>query len=82
MDPTISWVAKARRRLGPDLRYAERVKFLKALVLILSAVIVAFALYIHTSYEGGVPAFVDDLVSSEGPDVNKIEQEFELDIDS
>lgn len=55
-------------------------KFLKALALILSIGVVVVALWIHTSYEGGVPGFVDDLVSSDGPQINKIEQDIELDI--
>lgn len=55
-------------------------KFLKALALILSIGVVVVTLWIHTSYEGGVRGFVDDLVSSDGPQVNKIEQDIELDI--
>ncbi|MCB1246623.1 MAG: hypothetical protein KDB69_05110 [Acidimicrobiia bacterium] len=55
-------------------------KVLKALGLLVAAVITVMALWIHTSYEGGVPGFVDDLVSTDGPQVNKIQHEFELDI--
>lgn len=52
----------------------------KTVGLLLAFMIAAFVGYIEFNYDGGVTPFVDDLVSSEGPQLNKIDQEIELDI--
>lgn len=57
-------------------------KILRGLGLLVCGVIVVLAVWIHSNYEGGVPAFVDDLISQDGPDVNKLEQQIELDLDA
>lgn len=57
-------------------------KILKALGFAVAVVVVVVALWIEMNYDGGVKAFVDDLISQEGPQINKLEQNFELDIDT